>query len=246
MRRGIVIDFGHEGAIQVYASDRVPGSAAADPADRGPGEGERGLRSRRIGGRDSPVAPGVIPVIEIPRAGVSDGPIRVVEARSQARHVERIDYDLGPRRSTVLEARHLDRQRMARIGQSGRREDVVHDSLRWRIRIHFAYEAAVEVYAGGPAVGPAVANPADRCSVEAQRGLRARRRRNSGVIATPRLACIQPYPSASVGHRWIRLLQARHRRSRHVERIHDDQGVTASLFFSPVTSTVNVWLLLLR
>src|SRR6266702_4510819 len=46
-RLRIRIDLGHKGAIHGHAGDAGPRPAAADPVDRGPAEGERGLRAGR-------------------------------------------------------------------------------------------------------------------------------------------------------------------------------------------------------
>src|SRR5713226_10725436 len=73
------IDRSHKASIHVYVSDAGGKFTAADPADRRPDEGERGLRARHVGFGDGPLTPSSIQIALNPAAAVDDGRIRLLE-----------------------------------------------------------------------------------------------------------------------------------------------------------------------
>src|SRR6266480_2613692 len=66
------IDLGLEHTVQVHVGDPGRELAAADPAYRGPGEGEGGRRARDTGFGDGPEAPGPVDVALDPAPGEAD------------------------------------------------------------------------------------------------------------------------------------------------------------------------------
>src|SRR2546428_11182623 len=96
---------------------------------------------------------------------------------------------------------------MARVCQGRRCEDDGLDSRVRIVQIDLASENSIQEYAGDPRIGPAIADPADRGSVERQCGLLARCRRDMGVPATPIATRVPSDPTGGVGHVWIGILQ---------------------------------------
>src|SRR6266850_8242849 len=90
----------------------------------------------------------------------------------------RIPDDSGPQSGRILPAGHFDRQGMAGVGKARRLEvfrleyGVVGRVRRGSIGVDLLHEGPIQKYAGDPAVvGTQIAEPADPCAGERERGL---------------------------------------------------------------------------
>src|SRR5882672_9834203 len=223
-------------SIQDHARDPGLGSAVADPADRRPGEAERGLIARGPRQRGGPLAVWMVAVVQDPTGGISDGRIGLLAACSRRRHFERIHVDNGSRRRRVKTTGHFDRQRMAPVGQARCLEEFRLDrgimewarrriKVRGSIVINLGHEGSIQKYASDPVLGSMSAERADPRTGEAERGSIPRGDRGRGGPAAPWIGRITMNPAAAgEDNRRIRILQARDRRGGHIERIHVDVG----------------------
>src|SRR5882762_9554147 len=82
-------------SVQDHAGDPGLRSLETDPADRRPGEGERGTVTRYRRHRGGPLAIRMVPIALQPTSAVGDGWIGLLAARPRRDHVERIDEDDG-------------------------------------------------------------------------------------------------------------------------------------------------------
>src|SRR5882672_824976 len=132
------IEFLDEDTIERYAGDPGLRTAGADPADPCSGEEDGRLRPDGLGFRRRALAVGLVAVVLDPARPIRDGRVGVLMANSRGDHFERIDDDDGVARGRVALARDLDRDRVARLGKTARREDRRLKVLGRRIRIEVA------------------------------------------------------------------------------------------------------------
>src|SRR5260221_8453541 len=182
-RTGIRVErVSNDASIQDYSGDPALGSAVADPADRGPGEAERGLITRGRRYRGGPLAVWMVPIVQDPTGGISDSQTGLLVARSRRRHFERIHGYNGSRRRGGKTTGHFDRQRMAPVGQARWLEEFrldrgIMESARRRVKergsivINLAHEDAIQKYATGPGLGSIRAERPDPRPGEAEGGL---------------------------------------------------------------------------
>src|SRR5256885_4788246 len=82
-RLGIRVEVLNEASVQEDAGDPALRSAGADPADPSPREGDRRLRTERIGFRAGPFTVRLVPIALNPIRAVGDGRIGVLVAYSR-------------------------------------------------------------------------------------------------------------------------------------------------------------------
>src|SRR3989440_10486596 len=84
LRRNVQVErVRHDASIQDHPGDPGLRSAVADPADRGPGEGERGPITRNRRYRGGPLAVRMVPIALQPSCGIADGRIGLLAADSR-------------------------------------------------------------------------------------------------------------------------------------------------------------------
>src|SRR5258706_4377810 len=230
-RTGIRVErVSNDASIQDSSGDPALGSGVADQVNGGPGEAERGLTTGARRYRGGPLAVWMVPIVQDPTGGISDGRIGLLVARSRRRHFERIHVDNGSRRRRVKTTGHFDRQRMAPVGQARCLEEFRLDrgimewarrriKVRGSIVINLAHEDSIQKYASGPVLGSMSAERADPRTGEAERSLIPRADRGRGGPAAPWIGRITMNPAAAgEGNRRIRILQARDRRGGRIGR----------------------------
>src|SRR5882672_2135192 len=233
LRRRIRIEgIRNDVSIQDYTGNPGLGSASADPAHRRPGKGERGLRAWHRRDRGGSLTVWSVSIALNPTEAVGDGRIGLLAAPPRRDHVERIHDDDGSHSGRVLPAGHLDRQGMARVGKAHclevfHLEYVLVGRVRGRgIGLNLLHEDPIQKYASDPAViGTKLAEPAHPRTGEGERGVITRGQRARGGPAAPLIARNALDPAgAGEDDRRIRILQARDRHGRNVERVHEHKG----------------------